>query len=76
MPIYLMYFAESLGLQFLAPQGLLGFFILVTGLIFSLLMFYVGYISIREMYSNKYPTSKDQKLNAQKEKIARLYPQS
>jgi len=71
-----MYFAESLGLQFLAPQGLIGFFILITGFIFSLLMFYVGYISIREMYSNNSLSPKDQKLNEQKEKIARLYPQS
>ena len=71
-----MYFAESLGLQFLAPQGLIGFFILITGFIFSLMMFYVGYISIREMYSNNSLSPKDQKLNEQKEKIARLYPQS
>tara|TARA_B100000700_G_scaffold319630_1_gene415239 strand:- start:341 stop:556 length:216 start_codon:yes stop_codon:yes gene_type:complete len=71
-----MYFAESLGLQFLAPQGLIGFFILTTGLIFSLLMFYVGYISIREMYSNQSHSTEDKKLNEQKEKIARLYPQS
>ena len=71
-----MFFAESLGLQFLAPQGLVGFFILVTGLIFSLMMFYVGYISIREMYSTEYINSKDQKLNDQKKKIAKLYPQS
>ena len=70
-----MYFAESLGLQFLAPQGVVGIFILVTGFIFSLMMFYVGYISIREMYSNEYPKVTDKKLNEQKEKIARLYPQ-
>ena len=70
-----MYFAESLGLQFLAPQGAVGIFILVTGFIFSLMMFYVGYISIREMYSNEYPKVTEKKLNEQKEKIARLYPQ-
>tara|TARA_B100000965_G_scaffold125261_1_gene103943 strand:- start:318 stop:584 length:267 start_codon:yes stop_codon:yes gene_type:complete len=74
--IYLMYFADSLGLQFLAPHSLLGIIILVTGFIFSLMMFYVGYISIREMYSNESLSSKDQKLNEQKQKIARLYPQS
>tara|TARA_B100001113_G_C20990914_1_gene570471 strand:+ start:582 stop:812 length:231 start_codon:yes stop_codon:yes gene_type:complete len=71
-----MYFADSLGLQFLAPQGFVGFFILATGFIFSLLMFYVGYISIREMYSMKPLSSGDKKLKEQKEKIARLYPQS
>ena len=70
-----MYFAESLGLQFLGPQGVVGIFILVTGFIFSLMMFYVGYISIREMYSNEYPKVTEKKLNEQKEKIARLYPQ-
>ena len=71
-----MYFAESLGLEFLAPQGVVGLFILVIGLIFSLMMFYVGYISIREMYSNESQNSRFQNLKKQKEKIARLYPQS
>ena len=71
-----MYFAESLGLEFLAPQGLVGFFILFIGFIFSLMMFYVGYISMREMYSNKSKNSRVQGMKEQKEKIARLYPQS
>ena len=71
-----MYFAESLGLEFLAPQGFVGLFILFTGFIFSLMMFYVGYISIREMYSNDSKNSKVQEMKEQKEKIARLYPQS
>ena len=71
-----MYFAESLGLEFLAPQGVVGLLILVIGFIFSLVMFYVGYISIREMYSNTSLTSTERKKNEQKEKIARLYPQS
>ena len=71
-----MYLAESLGLQFLAPQGVVGICILVTGFIFSLMMFYVGYISIREMYSNESLKSPDPKLIEQKKKIARLYPQS
>ena len=71
-----MYFAESLGLDYLAPQGLVGLIILVTGLFFSLMMFYVGYISIREMYSNKSVSSTNEKMNEQKKKIARLYPQS
>ena len=75
MRIYLMLFAENLGLQFLAPQGVLGIFILITGFFFSLMMFYVGYISIREMYSNESLLSKEKELNEQKEKIARLYPQ-
>ena len=71
-----MFFAESLGLQFLAPQGLVGFFILVIGFIFSFIMFYVGYISVHEMYSLKPISKTEQKLNEQKERIARLYPQS
>ena len=71
-----MYFAESLGLDYLAPQGLVGLIILVTGLFFSLMMFYVGYISIREMYSNKSLSSTNKKIIEQKKKIARLYPQS
>ena len=71
-----MYLAESLGLEFLAPQGVVGFLILVIGFIFSLVMFYVGYISIREMYSNTSLSSTEREKNEQKEKIARLYPQS
>ena len=71
-----MFLAETLGLEFLAPQSLLGILILVTGFIFSLMMFYVGYISIREMYSNKFVSTADQKMTEQKKKIARLYPQS
>ena len=71
-----MYLAETLGLEFLAPQSVLGILILVTGFIFSLMMFYVGYISIREMYSNESLGPTDKKIKEQKEKIARLYPQS
>ena len=71
-----MYLAETLGLEFLAPQSVLGIIILVTGLFFSLTMLYVGYISIRDMYSNKSLAPTDEKLKEQKEKIARLYPQS
>ena len=70
-----MFLAETLGLDFLAPQSVLGILILVTGFIFSLMMFYVGYISIREMYSNKTLAPTDKKIKEQKEKIARLYPQ-
>ena len=71
-----MYLAESLGLEFLAPQGYVGILVLATGFIFSLMMLYVGYISIREMYSNTTLSSTERKKNEQKEKIARLYPQS
>ena len=71
-----MFFAESLGLEFLGPQGLVGLLILAIGLIFSLMMFFIGYISIREMYSNEYRNLKVQNLKKQQEKIARLYPQS
>ena len=71
-----MYFAESLGLEFLGPQGVVGLLILLTGFIFSLMMFYVGYISIREMYSNSSLSVTKKKMDEQKEKIARLYPQS
>ena len=71
-----MYFAESLGLEFLAPQGLVGLIIMFIGFIFSLMMFYVGYVSIREMYPNESKNSRVQAMKEQKEKIARLYPQS
>ena len=71
-----MYFAESLGLEFLGPHGVVGLLILLTGFIFSVMMFYVGYVSIREMYSNTSLSETKKKESEQKEKIARLYPQS
>ena len=71
-----MYFATSLGLDFLAPQGVVGLIVLVTGLVFSVMMLYIGYVSIREMYPNKSQELKVQNLKKQQEKIAKLYPQS
>ncbi len=71
-----MYFADSLGLDVLAPQGVAGILILVTGFIFSVIMLYIWYVSIREMYPNKSKNLKVQNLKKQQEKIARLYPQS
>jgi len=71
-----MYFAESLGLEFLGPQGVVGLLILLTGFIFSVMMFYVGYVSIRDMYSNTSLSAAMKKKEEQKERIARLYPQS
>ena len=71
-----MYFADSLGLDFLAPQGVAGILILVTGFIFSVMMLYIWYVSIREMYPNKSKNLKVQNLKKQQEKIARLYPPS
>ena len=71
-----MYFAESLGLEFLAPQGVVGLLVLVTGLVFTVMMLYIWYVSIREMYPNKSQNLKVHKLKKQQEKIARLYPQS
>ena len=71
-----MYFADSLGLDVLAPQGVAGILILVTGFIFSVMMLYIWYVSIREMYPNKSQKLKVQNLKKQQEKIARLYPQS
>ena len=71
-----MYLADSLGLDFLAPQGVAGILILVTGFIFSVMMLYIWYVSIREMYPNKSKNLKVQNLKKQQEKIARLYPQS
>ena len=71
-----MYFAASLGLEFLAPQGVVGLLILITGLFFSVMMLYIGYVSIREMYPNQSLAPTNKKIKEQKEKIARLYPQS
>ena len=71
-----MFFAKSLGLDIFAPNGSIGIFILGIGLIFSLVMCYVGYISMNEMYAKESKRQRDNKRTEQKAKIARLYPQS
>ena len=64
-----------LALEYLSPTGLIGFWILFVGLIFTSLMFYFVFFRLNEddiSYKDKKRREfEDQK---QKERIARLYP--
>ncbi len=61
--------------DYLSPTGLIGFWILFIGLIFTSLMFYFVFFRLNE-YDNSYKDRERKKLEEenQKQRIARLYP--
>ena len=62
-------------LQYFSPTGLIGFWILFIGLIFTGLMFYFVFFKLNEDdISYKDKKRKELEEENQKEKIARLYP--
>ena len=64
-----------LALEYLSPTGLIGFWILFIGLIFTGLMFYFVFFKLNEDdISYKDKKRKELEEEKQKEKIARLYP--
>ncbi len=66
---------SSLNISYLSPTGLIGFWVLFIGLIFTGLMFYFVFFRLNEN-DDSYKDRKRKKLEeaSQKEKIARLYP--
>ena len=64
-----------LTLEYLSPTGLIGFWILFIGLIFTSLMFYFVFFRLNED-DISYKDKKRRKLEEEKqqERIARLYP--
>ena len=65
---------SSLAIDYLSPTGLIGFWVLFIGLIFTGIMFYFVFFRLNEYDS--YTDQKRKKIEAekQKEKIAKLYP--
>ena len=65
----------SLNIDYLSPTGLIGFWVLFIGLIFTGLMFYFVFFRLNEN-DDSYKDRKRKKLEQenQKQKIARLYP--
>ena len=64
-----------LALEYFSPTGLIGFWILFIGLIFTGLMFYFVFFKLNEDdISYKDKKRKELEEEKQKEKIARLYP--
>ena len=62
-------------IEYLSPTGLIGFWVLFIGLIFTGLMFYFVFFNLNED-DDSYKDKKRKKLEKenQKQKIARLYP--
>tara|TARA_Y100001968_G_scaffold8503_1_gene7156 strand:+ start:10338 stop:10559 length:222 start_codon:yes stop_codon:yes gene_type:complete len=69
-----MFFAGSLGLDYLSPNAPLGSFILLIGFCFSIIIGYVIYTSSLSNLSSDGKKAKYQKEKVQAEKIAKLYP--
>ena len=64
-----------LTLEYFSPTGLIGFWVLFIGLIFTGLMFYFVFFRLNEDYmSYKDKKRKIVEEEKQKERIARLYP--
>ena len=66
---------SSFNIEYLSPTGLIGFWVLFIGLIFTGLMFYFVFFRLDEN-DDSYKDRKRKKLEkeTQKQRIARLYP--
>ena len=67
--------SSSFNIEYLSPTGLIGFWVLFIGLIFTGVMFYFVFFRLEEdAYSYKDRKRKKLEKENQKQKIARLYP--
>ena len=66
---------SAFNIEYLSPTGLIGFWVLFLGLIFTGVMFYFVFFRLNEG-ADSYKDHKRKKLEQenQKRKIARLYP--
>ncbi len=65
---------SSLGLDFLRPNGGIGFVLLITGIFVTVISLYVFYNVISDVDSVLDKQRKKEAKDLQKEKILRLYP--
>ena len=67
--------SNSFNINYLSPTGLIGFWILFIGLVFTGIMFYFVFFRLNED-AESYKDKKRKKLekDRQKERIAKLYP--
>ena len=66
---------SSFNIEYLSPTGLIGFWVLFIGLIFTGLMFYFVFFRLDENDdSSKDRKRKKLEKETQKQRIARLYP--
>ena len=61
----------SFNIDYLSPTGVIGFWVLFIGLIFTGLMFYFVFFRLNDDEGSKIDSGRK---NLQSEKIARLYP--
>ena len=66
---------SSFDINYLSPTGLIGFWVLIIGFIFTGIMFYFVFFRLNES-DDSYKDQKRKKLEKenQEQKIARLYP--
>ena len=66
---------SSFNIEYLSPTGLIGFWVLFLGLIFTGIMFYFVFFRLnKDEDSYKDRKRKELEKENQKQKIARLYP--
>ena len=66
---------SSFNIDYLSPTGLIGFWVLLIGLIFTGIMFYFVFFRLDDDYSSyKDRQRKNLEQENQKQRIARLYP--
>ena len=67
--------SSSFNIEYLSPNGLIGFWVLFIGLIFTGVMFYFVFFRLNEDDDScKDRKRKNLEKETQKKKIARLYP--
>tara|TARA_Y100000589_G_C27020925_1_gene574882 strand:+ start:33 stop:245 length:213 start_codon:yes stop_codon:yes gene_type:complete len=64
----------SIDVNIFSPTAPLGIFIIICGLIFSGIIFYIIYTVSTDKESIEDKKMRDKKINLQKEKISRLFP--
>ena len=64
----------SFDINYLSPTGLIGFWVLLIGFIFTGIMFYFVFFRLNDDASYKDRKRKNLEKENQKKKIARLYP--
>ena len=69
-----MFFGGSLGLDYLSPNAPVGLILLITGVFFSILSFYILYLSTVNQKSLDEIKSEKLRKKKQAEDIAKLYP--
>ena len=69
-----MFFAGSLGLNYLSPSAPIGIILLISGVFFTIGIFYILYLSTAEEMTSAERKTLSEKRKKQANEIAKLYP--